>query len=138
MLKNVMIVVAVAGLITVLISGCENEAQTNALLGTGLGGGVAALTGGEGSDLMVGGAIGGGAGYLLGSEADKKKAKQQTDNQLAAIRADQNTVSVWITNSNGSQQEVRLRKSGPSFIGPRGEIYQTMPTQDQLKQVYGF
>ena len=134
-----MAIIAVVGLVTVgFTSGCENEAQTDALLGTGIGVGVAALTGGDGSDLMVGGAIGGGAGYLLGNEADKKKTQQKTDDQLSTIRAEQNIVSVWITNSNGSQQEVRLRKSGPSFIGPRGEVYSTMPSQEQLKQVYGF
>jgi len=139
MLKYIMTIIAAAGLITVgFTSGCENEAQTDALLGTGIGVGVAALTGGDGSDLMVGGAIGGGAGYILGSEADKKKSQQKTDAQLAAIRAEQNVVSVWITNSNGSQQEVKLRKSGPNFIGPRGEVYSTMPTEEQLRQVYGF
>jgi len=139
MLKYIMTIIAVAGLVAVgFISGCDSEAKTDALIGTGLGVGIAAITGGEGSDLLVGGAIGGGAGYILGSEADKKKAQQKTDAQLAAIRAEQNIVSVWITNSNGSQQEVRLSKSGPNFIGPRGEVYSTMPTEEQLKQVYGF
>ncbi len=139
MLKYIMTIIAVAGLITVgFTSGCESEAKTDALIGTGLGVGIAALTGGDGSDLMVGGAIGGGAGYILGSEADKKKTHQNTDAQLASMRAEQNTISVWITNSNGSQQEVKLRKSGPNFIGPRGEVYSTMPTEVQLKQVYGF
>jgi hypothetical protein len=48
------------------------------------------------------------------------------------------TVTVWITNSNGSQTSVSLRKSGPGFIGPRGEWYPTMPTNEQLRVVYGF
>ena len=48
------------------------------------------------------------------------------------------TVTVWITNSNGSQTSVSLRKSGPGFIGPRGEWYHNMPTNEQLRMVYGF
>ena len=48
------------------------------------------------------------------------------------------TVTVWITNSNGSQTSVSLRKSGPGFIGPRGEWYPSMPTNEQLRVVYGF
>lgn len=130
--------IAITGITMTFVAGCESEAQTDALLGSGIGVGIAALTGGDGSDLLVGGAIGGGAGYVLGSEADKKKAQQKTDAQLAAIRVEQNIVSVWITNSNGSQQEVKLSKSGPNFIGPRGEVYSTMPTEEQLRQVYGF
>ncbi|MHC4655331.1 MAG: hypothetical protein ACYS91_09980 [Planctomycetota bacterium] len=47
-------------------------------------------------------------------------------------------VTVWITNSNGSQTSVSLQKSGPGFVGPRGEYYTNMPTQQQLRIVYGF
>ncbi|MHC4640078.1 MAG: hypothetical protein ACYS32_00435 [Planctomycetota bacterium] len=48
------------------------------------------------------------------------------------------TVTVWITNSNGSQTPVSLSKSGPGFIGPRGEWYPNIPSQKQLRMVYGF
>lgn len=48
------------------------------------------------------------------------------------------TVTIWITNSNGSQTSVSLRKSGPGFIGPRDEWYPSMPTNEQLRMVYGF
>lgn len=54
------------------------------------------------------------------------------------IVIEHNTVTVWITNSNGSQTSVSLRKSGPGFIGPRGEYYPNMPTETQLRIVYGF
>jgi hypothetical protein len=47
-------------------------------------------------------------------------------------------VTVWITNSNGSLTSVSLRKSGPGFVGPRGEYYPNMPTEKQLRIVYGF
>lgn len=48
------------------------------------------------------------------------------------------TITVWITNSNGSQTSVSLRKSGPGFVGPRDEWYPNMPTEKQLRMVYGF
>ncbi len=48
------------------------------------------------------------------------------------------SVIVWITNSNGSKTSVKLRRSGPGFIGPRGEWYPSIPTNTQLRVVYGF
>ncbi len=48
------------------------------------------------------------------------------------------TITVWITNSNGSQTSVNLRRSGPGFVGPRNEWYPSMPTNEQLRIVYGF
>lgn len=48
------------------------------------------------------------------------------------------TVTVWITNSNGSKTSVELTKHGGWYIGPRGEYYDQMPTNEQLRAVYGF
>ena len=118
----------------IFVSGCETEAQNTALLGTAIGAGVGALAGGNVEGALIGGAVGGGAGYIIGNESDKKK----TQEQIAGVRAEQNIVSVWVTNSNGSQIEVKLRKDGPGYRGQRGEYYSTLPTEDQLRPVYGF
>jgi hypothetical protein len=48
------------------------------------------------------------------------------------------TVTVWITNSNGSQTSVPLTRQGRGYLGPRGEYYDQMPTNEQLLVVYGF
>jgi len=48
------------------------------------------------------------------------------------------TIIVWITNSNGSKTSVRLTRDGSWFVGPRGEYYTEMPTNEQLRIVYGF
>jgi len=114
-------------------TGCENDAGNTALLGTAIGAGVGALAGGDAEGALIGGAIGGGAGYMIGNESDKKK----TRSEIASVRAEQYVETVWITNSNGSQQAVRLRRDGPGYIGPRGERYPSLPTEAQLQQMYG-
>ena len=135
----------VKGLITILMLvavsigltfsvGCESDAQTGALLGTGIGAGVGALAGGDTEATLIGAAVGGGAGYMLGNEGDKKKATADRD----AIRQEMNIVTVNVTNSNDSIIQVRLRKQGVGYVGPRGEYYDKLPTEDQLRPIYGF
>lgn len=46
--------------------------------------------------------------------------------------------TVWIQNSNGSRTPVQLRRAdGGMFVGPRGEYYLGLPTNEQLRQIYG-
>lgn len=42
----------------------------------------------------------------------------------------------WIRNENGSLTSVKLTQKGPGFIGPLGEYYPQMPTEEQLKVLY--
>ena len=132
-LLTILMVVAV-GLGLAFFAGCESDAQTGTLLGSGIGAGIGALAGGSTESTLIGAAVGGGAGYMLGNEGDKKKAA--TDR--AAIRDEMNIVTVNVTNSNGSIIQVRLRKQGVGYVGPRGEYYAKLPTEEQLKPVYGF
>jgi len=48
------------------------------------------------------------------------------------------TITVWITNSNGSQTSLQLTRHGRWYVGPRGEYYDQMPTNEQLRVAYGF
>ena len=48
------------------------------------------------------------------------------------------TITVWITNSNGSQTSVQITRHGRWYVGPRGEYYDQMPTNEQLRLAYGF
>ena len=115
-------------------AGCENDAGNTALVGAAVGTGIGALAGGGTEGALLGAAVGTGAGYMIGNESDKKK----TRSEINAVRAEQTIETVWITNSNGSQIPVKLRRDGPGYIGPRGERYPTLPTEAQLKPVYGF
>lgn len=45
---------------------------------------------------------------------------------------------VQVNNSNGSVTPVELEKQGSIYIGPKGEQYETLPTEQDLKDVYGF
>ena len=136
MLKHIVTLVLLAAVAAMLSfsTGCETDAQNTALLGTALGAGVGALAGGDTEATLIGAAVGGGVGYGVGNESDKQKMRQE----MTSIRAEQDSVTIWITNSNGSTTPVKLRKSGPGYIGPRGEHYTQMPTPEDLAKVYGF
>ena len=132
---TVLILMAVAvSLGLAFVAGCESDAQTGALLGTGVGALAGQAIGGDTEATLIGAAVGGGAGYMIGSERDKKKTKAEID----ALRQDMNIVTVNITNSNGSVSQVLLRKQGVGYVGPRGEYYNTLPTEEELKPIYGF
>lgn len=136
-LVTVLSVVAV-GVSIVFLVGCESEAQTDALVGSAAGAGIGAIVGHQsgrtGEGALIGGAVGGGAGYIVGSEKEKKKTQAEVD----SLRQEMNTVTVNITNSNGSITPVVLKKQGVGYVGPRGEYYNNLPTPEQLKPVYGF
>jgi len=57
---------------------------------------------------------------------------------VTAPPVEETTITVWITNSNGSKTSVQLTRQGPWYVGPRGEYYTEMPTNEQLRVVYGF
>jgi len=118
----------------VLFAGCESDAQTGAGIGALAGAGIGQLAGGDTESTLIGAAVGGAVGYGVGNEQDKKKAAGERE----ALRQEINTVTVNVTNSNGSVIQVKLRKQGVGYVGPRGEYYPTLPTEDQLRPVYGF
>ncbi|MBW8040684.1 MAG: glycine zipper 2TM domain-containing protein [Planctomycetes bacterium] len=128
-----MVIVAVSLGLTFLI-GCQSDAQTGTAIGALAGAGIGQLAGGDTEATLIGAAIGGAAGYMLGNEGDKEKAQAQR----AGLRQELNTVMVKVTNSNGSIVQVPLRKHGVGYIGTKGEYYATLPTEDQLRPVYGF
>jgi uncharacterized protein YcfJ len=149
-----MVVVVSLGL--AFVSGCESDAQTGALIGTGAGAGIGQAIGHNTESTLIGAGVGAAGGYMIGNESDKKKTQaemeslqrqnmqmQQQNMQLQQqnmqTQQEMSTVTINVTNSNGSITPVTLRKQGVVYIGPRGETYTTLPTQEQLKQAgYGF
>ncbi|UCG46275.1 MAG: hypothetical protein JSU94_12295 [Phycisphaerales bacterium] len=127
-------IVAGAGLAPILLGGCQSDAQTGALIGTLVGAGIGQMAGGHAESTLVGAAVGGGIGYIIGNESDK----QRTEAERHYVREQMNYVTVNMTNSNGSISRVRLRKHGVGYVGTRGEFYDRLPTEDQLRPIYGF
>jgi len=132
-LGTVIIMVTVS-FVVVFVGGCESDAQTASAVGALAGAGIGQLAGGDTESTLIGAAVGAGAGYMLGNESDRKMAAAERD----YMQQEMNIVTVNITNSNGSVSQVKLRKYGVGYIGTRGEYYRTIPTEDQLRVVYGF
>ena len=132
-LVKILMVVTVS-LSMVFIAGCESNAQTGSAVGALTGAGIGQLAGGDTESTLIGAAVGGGIGYMLGNEGDKKKAQAERE----CLHQEMNTVLVKVTNSNGSIIQVPLRKQGVGYVGTRGEYYSTLPSEDQLRPVYGF
>ena len=111
------------------------------LAGAGLGAIIGHQSGHTAEGAVIGGALGAGGGYIVGNEKDKAEMQGQVNAaqaQANAAQAAANTVVINVKNSNGSITPVTLTRQGNIYVGPKGEQYTTLPTEEQLKQVYGF
>ncbi len=132
-LMTILLVVAVS-FGSLFVTGCESDAQVGSAIGALAGAGIGQLAGGDSEATLIGAAVGGAAGYMLGNEGDRRKAQAER----AYMRQEMRTVAVNITNSNGSISQVRLRRQGVGYVGTRGEYYHRLPTEDELRPIYGF
>ncbi|MBN1758839.1 MAG: hypothetical protein JW863_10995 [Chitinispirillaceae bacterium] len=70
-------------------------------------------------------------GYFEVCEAPVVVADQRGENNT--------TTTIMIENSNGSRTPVELKPMGSNqWKGPNGEIYDGLPSDEQLQQAYGF
>ena len=137
-----------AGLIMAgtLLMGCaspqyqENSSMVNqAAIGAGLGAIAGGVSGnnshgafGTGVGAVAGAVIGGLLGGTMGHQKD------QFQSQLGAVNDAATTQVINVQNSNGSFTPVTIRKVGNQYVGPRGEYYNAVPSEAQLKGPYGF
>jgi uncharacterized protein YcfJ len=137
---TIIIVAAVALLAMIFTGGCESDAQTGTAVGALGGAAVGQAVGHDTKSTAIGAGAGALGGYILGKQSDNRKEKKAEEAAAAAQKAqdEANIIPVKITNSNGSVYTVKLKKQGNVYVGPRGEEYAQMPTEDQLKQVYGW
>ena len=140
----IVIGLALAGCATSDGTGPSSAAKTaglGTLAGAGLGAIIGHQSGHTAEGAAIGGALGAGGGYVIGNEKDK--AAMQSQVNAAQAQANQasiqaNTVVINVTNSNGSITPVTLTRQGNLYVGPKGEQYTTLPTEEQLRKVYGF
>jgi len=122
-------------------TGCGTMSQTDqaTAIGTGIGAAIGAVLGNNlgnsRNDRELGIAAGAITGGLIGHTMGQQR---ETQSQMSTLQQQQFITTVWVDNSNGSKTPVQLRQTdGGQYVGPRGEYYSTMPTQEQLRKVYG-
>jgi outer membrane lipoprotein SlyB len=142
-LRSLAVCVAISA---IFVAGCDTAGESGTLIGAGGGALAGQAIGGNTTGTLIGTGVGAVGGYIVGNEMDKSKAKQQQQSQVTAPQqqtynapaTQSNSVTVWLNNSNGSQTPVHLtQNSDGSYTGPKGERYPTMPSEAQLKQLYG-
>ena len=133
-----------------LTQGCAGMSGTEKGVAIGaVGGAVAgrALSHGKSGSsktgaTVAGAVVGGLLGGVIGHQSDKAdEANERADaaEQRAATAQQQaSTTVINVANSNGSVTPVVLRWDGSRWQGPRGEYYNNLPTESQLRPVYAF
>ncbi len=104
----------------------------SALWGALIGGIVGYQSDEPGEGAAIGAAIFG-IGELL-KQSDRLSQKER-EHKHKEKNVEQ--IVIKIHNSNGSVTPVELKKDGSAYIGPKGEHYDELPTEEQLKPVYG-
>jgi len=76
---------------------------------------------------------------IFGIGALLREMDHASGRSTATVHKDECTerVIVDVHNDNGSITPVTLKKKGDSYVGPKGERYDELPTEEQLKPVYG-
>lgn len=93
--------------------------------GAALGAIGGAIAGDAGKGAAIGAAVGASGSLLKGRRQQKAAAEQAS------------THVVNVPNANGSFTPVTLHLGPNGWVGPKGEVYPTLPTPDQLKGLYG-
>ena len=78
-------------------------------------------------------------GYVVVPKPDTVYVEKKDAGQKEETFQEPKGTTVMVLNSNGSKTPVRLEELDEGkWKGPRDEIYDAMPTQDQLRSAYGF
>jgi YMGG-like Gly-zipper len=136
-----------------VISGCNtyNNEGEGAALGGILGavaGGVIGYQSHDAADgMLIGGAVGAASGAVIGSQIQKPEPYPQQVvvaqpasvivNQSSPVIYDQDSITINVPNDNGGYADVMLKRSENGFVGPQGEYYDSIPTIEQLRILYG-
>jgi uncharacterized protein YcfJ len=144
-MRSKLIVSIVAVMIVAMLAGCATQQpmglkqKQGVVGGAALGGILGAIIGnniGDGNNQALGAAMGATLGGAAGSNYGR--SQDQIGNRISGMERQINTEVVTVTNDNGSTTSVMLQKlPGGGYRGPRGEEYSSLPTQAQLKPVYG-
>ncbi|MFH1717410.1 MAG: hypothetical protein ABIF19_08680 [Planctomycetota bacterium] len=141
--KKSVAVILILSLMLGLCGGCNegngsmklSPIYSSALMGALVGGIVGYQSDEPGEGAAVGAAIFGvGALFSEMDQANKDNGQWTSTKENPECPE---RVIVDIHNDNGSITPVTLKKKGDNYIGPKGERYEELPTEEQLKPVYG-
>jgi hypothetical protein len=123
--KTPVVTVLISSLVVSLCGGCASL-QWHPIYSAALGGALVGLIIGhqsneDGEGAALGAAIAA-TGCLLKQIDDMAKEEK---------------VVVEVTNDDGSLTPVVLKRKANIYIGPKGETYEKLPTEEQLKPLYG-
>ena len=144
--KEILVKTAGIMLTGTLLAGCAsphyqqnpstfNQAAIGAALGAVAGGVIGNNSHGAFGNregMVAGAALGALLGGTMGHQTDTMNAQVGAAYEMAS------TVVINVQKSNGSYTPISLRRAGNQYIGPRGEYYSALPTEQQLKTAYGF
>ena len=136
------IVIALIGSL-LLVGGCNEGLKMSDIYGASLCG---ALVGGivgyqsreEGEGAAIGAAVFGVGELLNQLDSLEDRDKEDRDEDDDDNDGCKEIFVIQVHNNNGSITPVEVEKKGDIFIGPKGEQYEQLPTEEQLKPVYGF
>lgn len=136
-------VILILSLVLGLCGGCNegngkmqlHPIYSNTLTGALIGGIIGYQSDEAGEGAALGAALFG-VGSLL-HEMDHAQKHSNEWNSSGENPECTERVIVDIRNDNGSITPVTLKKKGDSYIGPKGERYDELPTEEQLKPIYG-
>ncbi len=140
-MKRAILTVATLGLALAMGAGCSSMTGEEKYTAAGAvtGGTLGAIIGnnvGDGENQEIGAAIGAVLGGLTGNQVGKQK--DVTEARIRSLEEQAYTHVVSVHNSNNSVTQVALRKVGANqWQGPRGEVYNGLPHEDQLRPYYG-
>lgn len=140
---------SLVAILSMLGSGCASptyQQRQSEINSSGLGAVTGGILGGviahnmyDGDDdkKVLGAAIGAVAGGLAGQKYGQ--GQDYTRQRIESLESQASMETIMIQNSNGSHTPVVLTKVGyGQYRGPRGEIYTSRPTDEQLRAAYGF
>ena len=156
--KKVQLVLILTGIAFIFSTGCNEGMKMKPVYNSAIIGGViGAIIGHQSDRLGQGVAIGAGVGalgeFLHQMDMHPNPPRPRAQQTQARIRVEppesnaaprppvreniRETFVVQIHNDNGSVTPVEIRKQGDKYIGPTGEQYDKLPTEEELKPFYG-
>jgi hypothetical protein len=136
--KTPVIVALVAS--SLLLCGCNEELELHpiyqqAITGAIVGGIIGYQSHEEGEGAALGAAILGVGELLQQIDKNKRPEKEYEEEDIEGFKE---VFIIQVHNSNGSVTPVEIEKRDEMYFGPKGEMYEQLPTEEQLKPVYGF